>query len=228
MDKENKKAYNKKQRKGMILIIIGLITMMLLAVTKVVPTISIAGYSVLVGIAFFFIVEAIQKTPNEESGLRFKSFIRDIKKPMAILLVLLPILTAIMTLVIGDIVFNGDFSSHVIGRTSPMLSFGQLPLLIIQVVIAALGEEIAWRGFFLGKSMKIFPFWVCAIVSSILFAIGHIAVGNFGLVFYDVLTIFIDSIIYALIYKKTDNCLISTLSHILCNMTGIVLIFIIM
>ena len=224
MNKEN----NKNQRKGKILTIIGLIAMMLLTITKIVPTISIAGYSVLVGIAFFFIVEAIQKTPNEESGLRFKTFIRDIKKPKVILLVLLPILTAIMTLVIGDIVFKGIFSSHVIGRTSSMLSFEQLPLLMIQVIIAALGEEIAWRGFFLGKTMKIFPFWVSAIVSSILFAIGHIAVGNFGLVFYDVFTIFIDSIIYALIYKKTNNCLISTLSHILCNMTGIFLTFIIM
>lgn len=228
MDNENKKACNKKQRKGIILTIIGLIVMMLLTLTKVIPTTSIAGYSVLVGITFFFIVEAVQKLPDEESGLRFKSFIRDMKKPMVIFLILFPILTAIITLIIGDIIFNGNFSSHVIERTSSMLSFDKLPLLILQVVIAALGEEIAWRGFFVGKSMKIFPFWLCAIVSSMLFAIGHIAVENWGLVFYDVFTIFIDSIIYAYIYKKTDNCLISTVSHILCNMTGIALTLIFM
>ncbi len=196
--------------------------MTVITMTKILPSTSIAGYSVFVGIVFFFIVEAAEKTPDAASGLQFKSFIRDIKKPGIIPLVLLPILTAVTTLVVGDSLFQGEFSTHVLGRTSSMLSFDQAPLLIFQVVIAALGEEIAWRGFFLGKSMKVFPFWLCAIVSSVLFAAGHITIGNFGLVFYDVVTIFIDSIIYAVIFKKTGNCLVSTVSHILCNAAGIV------
>lgn len=196
--------------------------MTVITMTKILPSTSIAGYSVFVGIVFFFIVEAAEKTPDAASGLQFKSFIRDIKKPRIIPLVLLPILTAVTTLVVGDSLFQGEFSTHVLGRTSSMLSFDQAPLLIFQVVIAALGEEIAWRGFFLGKSMKVFPFWLCAIVSSVLFAAGHITIGNFGLVFYDVVTIFIDSIIYAVIFKKTGNCLVSTVSHILCNAAGIV------
>lgn len=190
--------------------------------TKMVPSTSMAGYSVLVGIAFFFIAEAVEKTSDVESGLRFKTFMSDIRKPWVIPLALLPILTAVATLVVGDLLFKGGFSAHVIGRTSSMLSFDKVALLVFQVVLAAFGEEIAWRGFFIGRSMKVFPFWLCAIVSSVLFAAGHIAVGNFGLVFYDVATIFIDSIIYALIFKKTGNCLISTVSHILCNAAGIV------
>lgn len=194
--------------------------------TKMVPSTSIAGYSVFVGIAFFFIVEAAEKTPDAESGLRFKSFIRDLKNPWVTPLVLLPILTAAATLVVGDFLFKGAFSSHVLGRTSSMLSFDKAPLLIFQVVIAAFGEEIAWRGFFLGKSMKVFPFWLCAVISSLLFAAGHITSGNFGLVFYDVVTIFIDSIIYAVIFKKTGNCLVSTVSHVLCNAAGIAAIVI--
>lgn len=208
--------------KGFLLTSIGLLAMTVITMTKILPSTSIAGYSVFVGIVFFFIVEAAEKTPDAASGLQFKSFIRDIKKPGIIPLVLLPILTAVTTLVVGDSLFQGEFSTHVLGRTSSMLSFDQAPLLIFQVVIAALGEEIAWRGFFLGKSMKVFPFWLCAIVSSVLFAAGHITIGNFGLVFYDVVTIFIDSIIYAVIFKKTGNCLVSTVSHILCNAAGIV------
>ena len=208
--------------KGFLLTSIGLLAMTVITMTKILPSTSIAGYSVFVGIVFFFIVEAAEKTPDAASGLQFKSFIRDIKKPGIIPLVLLPILTAVTTLVVGDSLFQGEFSTHVLGRTSSMLSFDQAPLLIFQVVIAALGEEIAWRGFFLGKSMKVFPFWLCAIVSSVLFAAGHITIGNFGLVFYDVVTIFIDSIIYAVIFKKTGNCLVSTVSHLLCNAAGIV------
>lgn len=208
--------------KSNILIIIGLISMIIMTMTKIVPSLQVAGYSVFVGIAFFFIVEAVEKVPSIESGLRFKTFFADIKKQYVLPLVLLPIVTGIATLFVGDLIFNGGFSAHVMGRTDSMLSFDKIPLLIGQVLIAALGEEIAWRGFFLGKSMQKYPFWLCAVVSSVLFAAGHIAVGNLALVLFDVATIFIDSMIYAIIYRKSGNCLISTVSHILCNATGIV------
>lgn len=137
---------------------------------------------------------------------------------------LLPIVSAVVTLVVGNLIFSGEFSSHVLGRTSSMLSFDKILLLIIQIIIAAWGEEIAFRGFFVGKAMKIFPFWICAVVSSVVFAAGHIAVGNVSLVFYDIATIFIDSIFFAMIYQKSGNCLISTISHILGNMTAIAIV----
>ena len=110
-----------------------------------------------------------------------------------------------------------SFVSHVLGRTSSMLSFNKIPLLIGQVILAAWGEEIAFRGFFVGKAMKIFPFWLCAAVSSIVFAAGHIAPGDAGLVLYDVAGIFIDSVLYAIVYRKSGNCMISTISHIFSN-----------
>ena len=142
-----------KTNKGSILTIIGLLAMILITLTKIVPSTSIAGYSVFVGIAFFFIVEAVEKTLDAESGLRFKTFVSDMKKPWVIPLVLLPILTAIATLLVGDFFFKGEFSAHVIGRTSSMLSFDKAPLLVFQVVLAAFGEEIAWRGFFIGNAI---------------------------------------------------------------------------
>jgi membrane protease YdiL (CAAX protease family) len=134
---------------------------------------------------------------------------------------LLPIVSAIATLVVGNLIFGGAFVSHIMGRTSSILSFDAIPLLIGQVIIAALGEEIAFRGFFVGKAMKIVPFWLCAVISSVVFAAGHIAVGTINLVAFDIAAIFIDSMIYAMIYRKSGNCLVCTISHILCNGTGI-------
>lgn len=214
-------SYSVKKGTDTTFTVIGLFAMILLTMTKVVPSSQIAGYSVLVGIAFFFIVEAAAKTQDAESGLRFKTIFKDIKKPGVLVWMLLPIVSAIVTLVVGDLIFGGEFSSHVVGRTSSMLSFNKIPLLIGQVIIAALGEEIAFRGFFVGKAMKIVPFWPCAVVSSLVFAAGHIAIGSVGLVAYDVATIFIDSMIYAVIYRKSGNCLVCTISHILCNAAGI-------
>lgn len=205
-----------------ILTLIGITVMILLTLTKVVPSSTIAGYSVFVGIAFFFITEAVSKTRGSESGLRFKTIAADLKNPGVLLLMLLPSVSAIATLVVGNLIFSGEFVAHVMERTGSILSFDKTALLIGQVIIAAFGEEIAYRGFFFGKSSKIFPIWICAVVSSAVFAAGHIATGNIGIVAYDIATVFIDSLIFSVIYHKSGNCVISTFSHILGNTISLV------
>ena len=212
-------------KRSAVLTLTGIAVMILLAFTKVVPSSNIAGYSVFVGIAFFFIIEAVAKTPNAESGLRFDTIVEDIKKPGVIVWMLLPSVSGIVTLVVGNLMFSGEFVVHVMGRTSSILSFDKIALLIGQVIIAAFGEEIAYRGFFLGKGMKIFPFWFCAVVSSLAFAAGHIATGDMGIVVYDIAAVFIDSLIFSVIYHKSGNCVISTFSHILGNAISIATVF---
>lgn len=209
-------------KKSAVLTLIGIAVMILLTLTKVIPSSTIAGYSVFVGIAFFFITEAVDKTRGEQSGLRFNTILADLKKPGVIIWMLLPIVSGIVTLVLGNLIFSGEFVAHVMGRTGSILSFNKIALLAGQVVIAAFGEEIAFRGFLFGKSSKLFPIWICAVVSSVVFAAGHIAAGNIGIVVYDIVTIFIDSLIFSAIYQKSGNCVISTFSHILGNAISIV------
>lgn len=213
-------------KKSAVLTLTGIILMILLTVTKVVPSSTIAGYAVFVGIAFFFITEAAAKTHGAESGLRFNTIAADIKKPGVIILMLLPIVTASATLVVGDLIFSGEYVSHVMGRADAILSFDKIAMLAGQVIIAAFGEEIAFRGFFFGKSAKMFPVWLCAVVSSAVFAAGHIAAGHVGIVAYDIATIFIDSIIYTIVYHKTGNCVISTFSHIFSNTAALIVAFV--
>lgn len=223
---KNQQIITDNNKKSAVFTIIGMIGMILLAVTKVVPSSKIAGYSVFVGIAFFFITEAVAKTRGSESGLRFNTIAADLKKPGVILWLLLPSVSGIATLVVGNLIFGGGFVAHVMGRTSSILSFDKIALLIGQIIIAAFGEEIAFRGFFFGKSSKLFPVWVCAVVSSAVFAAGHIAAGNIGIVTYDIVTVFIDSLIFSVIYHKSGNCVISTFSHILTNAISIAAVFV--
>lgn len=212
-------------KKSVVITIIGVAIMILLTLTKVVPSSKIAGYSVFVGLAFFFITEAVDKARGPKSGLRFNTIAADIKSRGVITWVLLPSVSGIVTLVVGNLIFGGEFVAHVMGRTGSTLSFDKTAMLIGQVIIAAFGEEIAYRGFFLGKGMKIFPFWLCAVVSSVVFAAGHIAAGNIGVVLYDVAAVFIDSLIFSVIYHISGNCVISTLSHILGNAISLVAVF---
>lgn len=213
-------------KKSAAITLIGLIVMILLTVTKVEPSSKIAGYSIFVGIAFFFITEGAAKTQSSGSGLRFNTIAVDLKKPGVILWMLLPSVSGIITLVVGNLIFSGEFAVHIMGRTSSILSFDKIALLIGQVIIAAFGEEIAYRGFFFGKSSKLFPIWGCAVVSSAVFAAGHIVPGNIELVAYDIAAVFIDSLIFSVIYHKSGNCVISTFSHILGNAVSLVTIFV--
>ncbi len=208
-------------KKSAVLTLIGIIVMILLTVTKVVPSSNIAGYSVFVGLAFFFITEAVAKTKEPESGLRFTTLWADLKKPGVIFWLLLPSVSGIVTLIVGNLMFSGEFAAHVMGRTGAFLSFDKIALLVGQVILGAFGEEIAYRGFFLGKGSKLFPVWLGALVSSACFAAGHIAAGNTVLVVYDVVGVFIDSLLYSMVYHKSGNCVISTLSHILANAISI-------
>ncbi len=213
---------NKTTDKGRLLTTIGIAGMILLTLTKIVPSSQIAGFSVFVGIAFFFIEEAVSKTKGNASGLRFPTLLADMKKPGVILWVLLPVVSAIITFPLGNLLFREEYVIHLFGRTDQFLSFDRLPLMVGQVVIAAFGEEIAYRGFFLGKGMKYLPFWLCVLLSSAVFAAGHIAVGSVGIVFFDIAMVYIDSIIYSIVYRKSGNCVVSTISHILGNATGII------
>lgn len=213
-------------KKSTVLTLIGIAVMILLTLTKVVPSSQIAGYSMFVGIAFFFLTEAVSKTRGDESGLRFHTIAADLKKPGIIYWLLLPGISGIVTLVVGNLMFSGEFVAHVMGRTGSILSFDKTVLLIGQVIIAAFGEEIAYRGFFFGKSQKLFPVWTCAVVSSACFAAGHIAAGNIGIVVYDIVSIFIDSLIFSLIYQKSGNCVISTFAHILGNAVSLAAAFV--
>ncbi len=213
-------------KKSVVLTLIGITVMLLLILTKIVPTSTIAGYSVFVGIVFFFLIEVVTKTPDAESGLRFRTIVSDFKKKNVILWTLLPSVSSIVTLVLGNLIFGGEFVAHVVGRTDSILSFDKTALLIGQVIIAAFGEEIAYRGFFFGKGSKILPVWVCAVLSSAAFAAGHIAVGDIGVVVYDITAVFIDSLLFSVIYQKTGNCVISTISHILGNAISLVAVFV--
>ena len=211
---------NTNENKERFLTIIGMALMAVLVATNFLPQVKLGQYSLLVGLAFFFIVEAVAKTPDEQSGLRFGSFLTDLKKCGVLLWLIVPLVSCLGSLLLGKLLFNNAFVDHVFGRTDKILNFENMLMLIPQLIIGALGEEIAFRGFFVGKGQKIVGFWPAALAGAAVFSLAHLANGETAIVIYDLAGIFIDAIIYALISRKTNNCLISTVSHFLINIVG--------
>ncbi|MBR0461126.1 MAG: CPBP family intramembrane metalloprotease [Erysipelotrichaceae bacterium] len=214
-----------KTDKSRIITVVGIVLMLAFILTNFTPYSGLVGYSILVGIAGFFIVEWVSKTPDSESGLRFKTFFADLKKCSPLLWLIIPVVSTIADMYLGTLLFDTRYVEHVMGRTDAILNFENMLILAGQFIIGALGEEIAFRGFFVGKGTKVFGFWPVAIVSSVFFALAHLASGNAAIVAYDLAGILFDAIIYSLIMRKTNNCLVSTLSHFLVNMLGMILVF---
>ena len=210
----------KKDKSG-ILTIIGMAVMILLTAIKVAASSQIAAAALLiVGLASFFAVEAVAKTPDAESGLSFKRFFSDLKKPGVLILLMLALMPA--ELFLSKLLMGSAYVDHVLGRTN--LATMSLSTLLIDQVFVVLGEEIAFRGFFLGKGMKQFPFWPVAILSAVVFSAAHFAAGEAVIVAWDLGGIFIDSLLFALIYRKSGNCLMSCIPHFLNNVLGLFLV----
>ena len=179
---------------------------------------QLASFTLIIGIVAFFVT---RKTNDDKSeGLNYKTIFALLKNKNIIILIFMPLVMNVMSLLIAKL-FVPEFIEHLTARTD-FLAFNMLPVLIVELVIAALGEEIVWRAFFQKQVSKIFPFVPSLIVSSALFSICHFNQGSAIVVTYDLVFICINAIIYGVIFKKTDNAFISTISHFIANLFGTV------
>ena len=213
-----------KTDKSVILTILGMAVMIIAVAVKAATSSVIAAAVIhIAGLACFFIIEGIEKTPDSESGLSFKRFFSDLKKPGVIPLILFMILLSPAEMLLSKAVFGRAYIDHVLGRID-VPGLDQLPLLLLSQIASVLGEEIEFRAFFVGKGMKRFSFWPAAIVGAVVFAAAHYSAGAAGIVARDMTGIFIDAILFAILYRKTGNCLISFIPHFVSNMLGFFLV----
>lgn len=176
---------------------------------------NLASATLIIGIIFYFVTSKIE----EREGMNIKVVPEMLRKWKLDVLILMPVITNIVCYTIAKI-FLPEFFEHLLSRID-FLSFTQIIILIGELMISALGEEIAWRGFFLNRLSKKIPFSQSLIITSILFSICHFSMGDFIIVVYDLFFIIVNATFYGLIYKESHNIIVSTISHFLANLVGI-------
>ena len=214
-------------KKNNKLVLVFLIVMVLLSFTNLLnikidgEVLKLSGISVIVGVIAYFVTRKTNKTKYE--GFNIKTIFKDFKNnPRALLFAILPFVTCILSTVIAN-KFIPEFNEHVNNRASFAIS-DNLMKTILTMAVLTLGEEIAWRGFFQKQTTKIIKFVPSIILTSFLFALGHFSTGSFVVVAYDLLFVFIDSTIFSLIFKETDNAWCSWIPHFLADILGVLLI----
>lgn len=114
-----------------------------------------------------------------------------------------------------------DFYIHVLECTKPILVFDKLPALIIQLLILAFTEEVVFRGFLQAQIItRIRPAYAITI-TSFFFSIAHYSSGAISIVLYDLFFIFVDSILYGIIFEKKKSVYACWSSHFLANAVGV-------
>ena len=213
-----------KKDKVKMITLLGAAVMIIAVAVKAATSSVIAAAAIhIAGLACFFIIEGIEKTPDSESGLSFIRFFSDLKKPGVLLLILFLLVLSPVEMLLSKAVFGSAYIDHVLGRVN-VPGLDQLPLLLFSQIVSVLGEEIEFRAFFVGKGMKRFSFWPVAVAGAVLFAAAHYAPGTVGIVAWDLGGIFIDAILFAILYRRTGNCLTSFVPHFLNNMIGFFLV----
>ncbi|MEE1055736.1 MAG: CPBP family intramembrane glutamic endopeptidase [Acutalibacteraceae bacterium] len=209
----------KKISKSVMISLIIMIMISLLCLLKIEiggERLQLASFTLIIGIVAFFVTRKTNEDKDE--GLNHKTILSSLKSKSMILWILMPMIMNVISLLIAKL-FVPEFVEHLTARTD-FLAFNMIPVLIVELVIAALGEEIAWRAFFQKQISKSLPFVPSLIVSSALFSICHFYQGSAIVVIYDLVFIFINAMIYGIIFKKTDNAFISTIAHFLANLFG--------
>ncbi len=207
-----------EQKNRSVLIEYILVTAILI-VTSFTPY-KLAG--VLVVIAYLFLEAILRKRRKEEIGFDIRSVPHALRETW-FFIVLVVFVAPLLTVTIGFL-FLPEYFSHVLARVTPYVEVGLTGQLFVQLLVLALGEEIVFRAFLQGRlSLFIDPRWAI-FFSAAIFAAVHYTPGIMIVAVLDVLSVFVDGLLYGIIFKRTNNVYASTIAHFLANSLGILLL----
>lgn len=183
---------------------------------------NVAWVVIPLGIVYFFINKAIEKKTARESGLDIKAIGISLKDKKIWFWILLPLIMDALCVTISKL-FLPEYIEFETARASSFVSVELSISSVLQFFVFALGEEIAWRAFFQKQLTKVLPIIPVLLSSSLLFTLGHLATGKTGVVAFGLIFTFINSCLYGVVFHKTNNAWVSTISHFAANMFEVLL-----
>jgi len=206
-------------KKNIIMLIEYLIVATVLIITSFTPY-KLAG--MLVVIAYMIIENRLRRRPKAETGSNLKGLplaLRDNR----LFIVLVVFVTPLITVIVGKLLLP-EYFTHVLERVVPYVKMDSMGKLFVQLLILALGEEIVFRAFLQGRLSLFINPRLAIILSSIVFAAVHFTSGVMVVVIMDLLSVFVDSLLFGIIFERSKNVLASTVAHFLGNSFGMLLL----
>ena len=198
--------------------------MLVVLTVMLVGTFTLPAYKQIFAILPFFYIlieKFVRRRRWTELGFNIGSTGRDIVHNLGLIL-LVGIGTQVLAIAIGFFLVP-DYLAHVLGRI-PIDLAGSLPVILFSFLIATLGEEIVYRGFYQERlGWKLGPIWGL-ILAALVFAGMHFEAAAPQVVLTDLTLIFVDGVIYGLIYARCRNIFASWVAHFIADLVGLGLI----
>lgn len=181
------------------------------------------SYTPLIAAVYLLAEKRIRNRTWSEIGFKPQNTLSDLKKNWYFILLagtLAPIFSFL-----GGKYFVPGFIEHVKARLS--LNIDQIVPTIIVIAIGTFLEELIFRGFLQGRLECFITPFKSILISASLFAFMHFSNGTISIVAWDLFGIFLDSILYGIIFAKTHNIITSWIAHFLADLVGLLCLFMI-
>ncbi len=202
-------------------VIVLLITFVPLLVAPFLP--SIAGLLEIIALSFpiiyLFAEKLARHRPWHELGIKRHGFIADCAANWRLFLAVVIALQLIPVTLYY--LFLPDALIHTSGRVP---EFSNLGILIPLILVLSLREELVFRGLFQERFGWFIGQLPAILGVSVVFALSHLSSGSPVIVGVDVSFVFLDSVVYGLIFSRSRNVFVAWAAHATADIVGLALL----
>ncbi len=187
---------------------------------------SLAWVYTILPLSYLLIERRIRHQPLERLGIKYSGIITDLKTNFHII-----ILVAVgiqLAVIIGSRWFLPPlflrFEDRVAYLQSYFGSFAPSILFMPLVGISTLLEELVFRGFVQERVSWFYNDFFAIIVGSALLSIFHYSPGDLPIVMIDLLFVFLNCLLYGMIYMRSRNVFVAWTAHLLADLVGLYLL----
>lgn len=177
---------------------------------------------ILVTITYLMIESRLRGRKKTESGFDLRGLPHALRETWLFIL-LVVFVTPLLTVIVGRL-FIPEYFIHVLERVTPYVNMDSTNNLFTQLLILAFGEEIVFRVFLQGRLGWFINPRLAILLSSLVFALVHFTSGAIVVVTMDLLSVFVDSLLFGVIFQRSNNVFASTIAHFLGNSFGILIL----
>lgn len=121
-----------------------------------------------------------------------------------------------------------EIVDHIIKRLPFPATAGGLLVYAIPLAIALIGEELTHRTLIQGRLTPFIGTTAAIIIASLVFGISHYSPGQLTVVTLDISSIVFDSILFGVIYARSNNLIVAWAAHFLGDLLGLIFLISVM
>ena len=175
---------------------------------------NLKGLLAFLPIVYLLVERWLRKRPWAELGFNIRGFKQSLVANWYFILLVAIVIPLLVTW--SAKAFWPAMLTHIQSRI-PLFSTANLDKLLLLLVIATLGEEMAYRSLFQERLSWFIPTPLAIMIGAIVFGVMHRAKGDPLIVTADVLLVMVDGVIYGVIFNRGKNIYVAWLAHFLAD-----------